>query len=169
MRTEPRVVAGVNGLSVLPVGLFGWVVFLPGLAAERNEAAFARHARAEPAVVLETNGLAGIGPGGSVHVRLANEREEWFEAWDPDDYTVGRAVTVLVDRDNPDRMRLAGEEADFVSLPLELLFAVACVTTVVAVPVGLWLLVRERTRQGARRETEQRLGRHLGNGPHPVP
>jgi hypothetical protein len=117
----------------------------------RNEAAFGRHATTATAVVLET-GDPDRTPGSIDVLVVASERRHRFEVWSSEDYEVGQRVSLLVDRNDPDRMRLVGEWVNFVSTPIEVVSILGFVAVIVAIPCGLWMVVRGcRTRRRAQR------------------
>ena len=151
-RTEATTNEVATGVAVLCVGLIGWGAWwaADGVGV-RNEATFGRHATIAPAVVLETGDPERI-PGNIDVLVIAGERRHRFEVWSSEDYEVGQRVSVLVDRDDPDRMRLVGEWVNFVSTPIEVLSVLGFLAVIVSIPCGSWLLVRGyRTRRRAPR------------------
>ena len=130
------------------LGLMGWSAWWAANGVGvRNEATFGRHATTAPAVVLETGDPDRI-PGSIDVLVVASERRHEFEVWSSEDYEVGQRVSLLVDRNDPDRMRLVGEWVNFVSTPIEVVSVLGFLAAIVAIPCGLWTVVRGyRTRR----------------------
>ena len=151
-RTEATTKDVARGVAVLCLGLIGGGAWWAANGVrERNEATFARHATTAPAVVLETGDPDRI-PGSIDVLVVTSERRHRFEVWSSDDYEVGQRVSVLVDREDPDRMRLVGEWVNFVSTPIEVISVLGFLAVIVAIPYGSWKVVRGyRTRRRARR------------------
>ena len=147
------------GIVVLLLGLAGAIaqgVVLEG--ARQHEADFAEHATAVPSVVLETNPDAEEvswchsvngwvdDRADCIYVGLGDERKRSFLGWWR--YEPGDTVTVLVDREDHGRVRLAGDEAGFLSAPGRLVGGpMMSLVVLMALAGGLWLLLRPAARR----------------------
>ena len=122
--------------------LFGiWIVgaityVLVNIAADRNEAAFADHANSVSAVVVDPP-MGEADSYQDVWVRLADERLRRLYAM-PRDAAVGEQVTVLVDRNDADRMELPGSFG-FLSPSARVLRTVAAFILIAPLLALLWL------------------------------
>jgi hypothetical protein len=151
-RTEATTNDASLAVAVLCLGLIGGSALLAAnWVGVRNEATFERHATTATAVVLET-GDPDRSPGSIDVLVFPSERRHRFEVGSSEDYEVGQRVRVLVDRNDPDQMRLVGEWVNFVSTPIEAVSVLGFGAAIVAIPCGLWMLVwGYRTRRRASR------------------